>query len=384
MQTELLYYVLREGSTREEQWSWDDVESLCRSGDLTPQARIYLPDEQRWAAVAETRLAETCQALSDAPVDEEAEAERAEMETAYQDAVERAAGNEDPLEALLDAGALAAQLGLRDEARAHLQSVLHRYPYHARAAQEVRRRFNVAEQRSFRYLDRPAPAWEDIGAVASMPLARGPLYFLVPAAVVAGLMFVPFGGFAVAALCVLWAFQTMEYTARGANRPPEWNRALKDPVRKLVRPAAMIGAVVAQWAVIVGAAGYGAMVAGGHRDESLFAFLAESPVFVVVMWIVGVLYLPAAVVSVGGFTGSAAKTLDPRRLVRMVVRMEHEYVYTMVLLGILAALFALLRTFTGGIAVAENAITGMALAYAVPMAGLLLGRLLGRSGHVIE
>jgi hypothetical protein len=56
----------------------------------------------------------------------------------------------------------------------------------------------------------------------------------------------------------------------------------------------------------------------------------------------------------------------------------------MVLLGILAALFALLRTFTGGIAVAENAITGMALAYAVPMAGLLLGRLLGRSGHVIE
>jgi hypothetical protein len=129
MQTELLYYVLREGSTREEQWSWDDVESLCRSGELTPQARIFLPDDQRWAAVAETRLAETCQAPSDAPVDEEAEAERAEMETAYQDAVERAAGNEDPLEALLDAGALAAQLGLRDEARAHLQSVLHRYPY---------------------------------------------------------------------------------------------------------------------------------------------------------------------------------------------------------------------------------------------------------------
>ena len=38
--TGTLYFVLREGSTREEQWSWEEIENLCRSGDLTRGARI--------------------------------------------------------------------------------------------------------------------------------------------------------------------------------------------------------------------------------------------------------------------------------------------------------------------------------------------------------
>jgi hypothetical protein len=104
----------------------------------------------------------------------------------------------------------------------------------------------------------------------------------------------------------------------------------------------------------------------------------------VIASIVAVLYLPAAAVSMGGFVGSVAKTLDPRRLVRMVVRMEHEYVYSVAIIGLLFALAALLRGVTAGIPVVGNVITGMALAYVIPLCGLTLGRLLGRTGHVIE
>ena len=49
MATGTTYFVLREGSTREEQWTWEEIESLCRSGELSARARIFLPEENRWA-----------------------------------------------------------------------------------------------------------------------------------------------------------------------------------------------------------------------------------------------------------------------------------------------------------------------------------------------
>jgi hypothetical protein len=126
------------------------------------------------------------------------------------------------------------------------------------------------------------------------------------------------------------------------------------------------------------------MLVGGVKDESVWTYLAASPLFVVVAWIVAALYLPAATVSTGGFVGSVAKTLDPRKLVRMVGRMEHEYVYTVALLGVLVGVVAILRALTGGTPIVGNVVSALALGYAVPLAGLILGRLLGRTGHVIS
>jgi hypothetical protein len=217
--TETLYFVLREGSTREEQWSWSEVEQLYRSGKLTPRARIFLPDEDRWAAIEETRFATELKAGLSGSTPEENDG-RAAVEAEYKQALERIETEPDMLEAHLDAGVLADELGRRDEARTHFQTVLHRYPYHARTAAEVHRRFNKAEQKKIRYLDRPAPVWEDILDLVRIPFGRGPLYVMLLTLAFGALSFVP-GGWVIAGDCLLWAFQVMEYTARGGVKLPD-------------------------------------------------------------------------------------------------------------------------------------------------------------------
>jgi hypothetical protein len=291
---------------------------------------------------------------------------------------------DEDLEAHLDAGILASELGKRDEARAHFQTVLHRYPYHARAAQEVHRRFSKVEQKSIRYLDRPAPVWEDALDLARIPFGRGPLYVMIPTLVFGLFSFVPYGIVATLAIAFLWAFQVMEYTARGGVKPPDWNRSFSDPWKKLARPALLMGAVVTQWLLIVfGSAKIESIVKQGEMD-SLWHYVTQSPVILVVGSILGVLYLPAAMVSIGGFSGPVTKTLDPRRLVRTIVRMEHEYVYSVMLIAALVVVLGVVRMTVGAIPVVGDLVFAWALACAAPMCGLILGRLLGRMGHVIE
>jgi hypothetical protein len=381
--SETLYFVLREGSTREEQWTWNDVEQLCRSGGLTPRARIFLPDEERWAAIGETRLYAGLETRKDGAPEADSE-ERARVEEEYKAALERVEQDADLLEARLDAGILAHELGHRDEARSHFQTVLHRYPYHARAAQEVHRRFSKPEQKSFRYLDRPAPVWEDLLDLVRIPFGRGPLYVMVPTLVFGLLSFVPAGGVAALALAFLWAFQVMEYTARGGIKPPDWNRSFHDPWKKLIRPGLLMGAVVAQWLVIVvGSAKIESMVKHGEM-ESIWYYVTQSPVILVTGSILGMLYLPAAMVSIGGFSGPVTKTLDPRRLVRTIVRMEHEYVYSVILVAVVVLLLGAVHWAAGAVPIIGDLVFAWALACATPMCGLIMGRLLGRMGHVIE
>jgi hypothetical protein len=384
MTTGTLYFVLREGSTREEQWSWEEIEGLCRSGDLTRRARIFLAEENRWAELHETRLAASVGSAPETPAQDEAVDEaKQKLESEYNAALEQTEASPDDLEARLDAGVIAAQLGRREDAKNHFQFVLQRYPYHARAAQEVKRRFSRTELRTFRYLDRPAPIWEDLGELIAMPLARGPLYVIVPAAVVAGLSFVRFGGLVAAALVFLWMFQVMEYTARGANKPPEWDRSFADPWRKLGRPALLMSVVAVQLGVVVFAAAKGVMLIEGTKGVSLWSYIAGSPIFVVAASIFLALYLPAAFVSIGGFAGPATKTLNPRRLVTTIIRMEHEYIYTVVIVAVIGIIAAVVCGITSGVPIAGNMVRGAVLGYATPVVGLVLGRLLGRVGHVI-
>lgn len=386
MTTGTLYYVLRQGSTREEQWTWQEIEDLCRRGELSASVRIFLPDEDRWAVLGETRFADMLAgstktaAAPGAAVDDE----RARIEAEYKAALERTIEEPDEIEVHLDAGILASQLGNRDEARAHFQTVLARHPYHARTAQEIKRRFSKSEQRVFRYLDRPAPAWDDLVELATMPLGRGPLYVVVPAAVLAALTWIPFGALVGAAFAWLWIFQAMEYTARGTARPPEWNRSFADPWHKLLRPVLLMSIVVAQWGIVIVGSAKLAMLVQKPEGETLWTFVSKSPLALVAASVVAAVYLPAAMVSIGGFTGSVAKTLDPRRLVRTIVRMEQEYIYSVALIAVIGVPVVMVRAILGDIPVAGRILSAAALAYAAPMWGMVLGRLLGRTAHVIE
>jgi hypothetical protein len=87
-------------------------------------------------------------------------------------------------------------------------------------------------------------------------------------------------------------------------------------------------------------------------------------------------------VSIGGFTGPVTKTLDPRRLVRTIVRMEHEYVYSVMLIAAVAVVLGVVRMVVP-VPIVGDLVFAWALACATPMCGLILGRLLGRMGHVI-
>jgi hypothetical protein len=383
MVTGTTYFVLREGSTQEEQWSWEEIETLYRCGELSGRARIFLPEENRWAELGETRLGPSVRQEIELPKDAASSEATQQLESEYQSACEQAEAAPDDLEARLDAGVIAAQLGRKEEAKDHFQWVLHRYPYHVRAAQEAKRRFSKAELRTFRYLDRPAPIWEDLGDLATMPLARGPLYVAVPAGVIAILSFLPMGGLLAAGLVFLWMFQVMEYTARGANKPPEWNRSFADPRGKLVRPALLMAGVMSQIGVVVFIAARGVMWIEGVKNQSVWSYIAESPLFVVAASIVMALYLPAAFVSIGGFAGPVTKTLDPRRLVKTIVRMEHEYVYTVAIVMAVGVVTSLVCALFSGIPILGKLVIGAALGYVAPAVGLVLGRLLGRVGHVI-
>ena len=383
MVTATTYFVLREGSTQEEQWSWEEIETLYRCGELSERARIFLPEENRWAELGETRLGPSQRKELETPKDDAASEATQQLESEYQSACEQVEAAPDDLEARLDAGVIAAQLGRKEEAKDHFQWVLHRYPYHARAAQEAKRRFSKAELRTFRYLDRPAPIWEDLADLAAIPLARGPLYVVVPAGVIAVFSFLPLGGLLTACLVFLWMFQVMEYTARGANKPPEWNRSFADPRGKLIRPALLMAGVMSQLGIVVFTAARVVMWIEGVKHQSVWAYIAESPLFVVAASVVMALYLPAAFVSIGGFAGPVAKTLDPRRLVKTIIRMEQEYVYTVAIVVAIGIVTSLVCGIFSGIPILGKLVLGAALGYVTPAVGLVLGRLLGRAGHVI-
>ena len=383
MVTGTTYFVLREGSTQEEQWSWEEIETLYRCGELSGRAKIFLPEENRWAELGETRLGPSVRQELETPQNEASSEATKQLESEYQSACEQVEAAPDDLEARLDAGVIAAQLGRKEEAKDHFQWVLHRFPYHVRAAQEAKRRFSKAELRTFRYLDRPAPIWEDLGDLATMPLARGPLYVVVPAGVIAVLSFLPLGGLLAAGLVFLWMFQVMEYTARGANKPPEWNRSFADPKGKLLRPALLMAVVALQLGVIVVAAAKGVMWIEGVKDLSVWKYIAASPLFVVAASIAMALYVPAAFVSIGGFAGPVTRTLDPRRLVKTIIRMEHEYVYAVAIVVAIGIVASLVCAIFSGIPILGKLVLGAVLGYVSPAVGLVLGRLLGRVGHVI-
>ena len=82
--------------------------------------------------------------------------------------------------------------------------------------------------------------------------------------------------------------------------------------------------------------------------------------------------------------GPVTKTLDPRRLVKTMLRMEHEYVYTVVIIAAIGIVSAIVCAITSGVPVLRNLVLGGVLAYVTPAVGLALGRLLGRAGHVIS
>lgn len=377
------YFVLREGATQEEQWSWDDIAERCRSGEFTADTRLFLPDESRWVSVAETDLGEAlAAAMGEDPDDGEAVDE--ELLREYEDAVARLDGDEGAgrVEPWIDAGCLASELGRGDEARAHFQKALDLHPFHPRVAAEVHRRFPRAEWRRFRMLERPEAPWENLGDVVTYPFECDALYLSIPAAVFGALSFVPGGGIVIAELALLWCYRCMRSVAAGGNVPVGWGEALVDPVRNIVLPGVTTAAVLGEWLCVFWVFARAGMWIEGKGDAGVLGYIASSPVLMIAITLCALLYLPAVMVTFDPTLRGVLRTLSPWSVVRDALCMRGEYAMTLVLLFAVAIVFGVFGFVTSWIPYAGKLVwAGSAFVVALACA-FVLGRLRARVAHV--
>jgi hypothetical protein len=99
------------------------------------------------------------------------------------------------------------------------------------------------------------------------------------------------------------------------------------------------------------------------------------------MVVTAIACLPAALVATAHTGHNMFAALNPLTLVRAAVRMDQEYLLTILLLLVMGFLTGGFYLLVSGVPVAGKLLTAAVLALMVPMAGLALGRLLARSAH---
>lgn len=372
------FYVLREGATQEEEWTWGEIADRCRSGEFGAETQIYLPDESRWVHVDETDLAG-----AEADVEsEEPDPEREALEREYAELLERLSDPPSSVEPWIEAGCMASDLGDTEAARSHFQAALDSHPFHTRVSHEVKRRFTPAEYRSFRLLERPTPVWDNLSELIEYPLSRGWSYLAAPAALFGALLFLPGGGIVVGELALLWCCLALASVSSGRSQPPAWRRAIADPLHRLALPVGALAGVSIQWLVVFWGVARMGMLAEGKSDVGVLSYIGASPVLTVAMALCALAYLPAVMISITPSWRETLRVLNPWMVVRSMIRMGMEYAMSALLLFALAVLLGVLGAATLRIPVAGRLVWAAALAFAVPATALVLGRLSSRTTHL--
>ena len=381
------FWVLTEGATQEEQFDWAAIEDMCRSGQLTPDAQIFLPGKNKWARAEETDLRPLFGAAlkplaSGVQEEEEGGGEVEALESEYAEALDTISRHPDAAKGYVEAGRVAAIRGDRELARDHFQKALELEPFNSRVANEVMRRFSKTECLQFQFLRRDPPVWDEPGELLGYPFSMGPLYLAIPAAALLILSFVPFGVFIAAPLAYLWCIQSARHTADGATTMPEWNWSLRNPAREIILPL-LAGALVAVQSILVVYGVGRAVGALTGREGTAFFHVVESPVLLVTLTLTGLVYLPAVLVKITHSVGIIVHLLNPYSVVRSMVRMGQEYAVTASITVVLAFLLGGIRFLLGDIPVIVDIVFAGAAALFIPALGLLLGRQASRKRHVL-
>jgi hypothetical protein len=358
---------------------------MCRNGQFSANTRIFFPDKNAWVRAGETELEsyfedDERRVSDEAP--EGADPVASELDTEYQEALRLAGENPKDVDALVEAGRLAAESDDRDAAREHFQAALHIRPFNQRVAQEVQRRFSKSECREFLYLRRDMPVWDEPADLLAYPIASGPLYLAAPAAVLFVLSLIPFGSLVAAPAAFLWCLQVARHTADGTTTPPLWHAALANPVREIILPLLAAVAVAGECAMVVYGVGRLAVLLSGE-EVSAFQYVAESPVLSVTLTVVALAYLPAVFVKVTHSVGIILNLLNPWAVIRSVIRMEQEYIVSALATLALAFVLGGMWFLVGGVPVLGKLILAAFAAVFIPVAGYILGRLTGRMRHVL-
>jgi hypothetical protein len=325
------FFVLPEGATQEAQWSWADIEEMCASGQFTAKTRIFIAEDNEWVPAGDTELARFFDRTEPGrQKKDDKDEERETLEAEYKDALQRVKSNPEPVDALLEAGRLAAELDDREAATEHFQAALNLQPFNGRVALEVKRRFSKSECRNFKYLTREAPVWDNLPELAAYPLGRDIRYLGVIAGALCPFLFIPYGVYVLAALCFLLCLQVARHTAAGSSRPPLWHGALANPVRELVMPLVSAVLVVTEFLLVFYVLSRVTAAIGTENSVSAAEYVRNSPVLVVLAATVGLAYLPAVFVRLSHSNGIAFAALNPLAVVKSAVKMEQEYLMTLI------------------------------------------------------
>jgi hypothetical protein len=379
------FSVIPQGGLKEESWEWSDIEAMCRAGRLSPQSLIYIPEEEAWKKLSESKLA-TCFPKRDASDGEKdaASAQKTLRQEEYDRVLEQIRSNPGDIRLRLTAAELALAMGRTERARDHFQEALDIQPYYPRAAQEAKRNLPPSLWRTLKCLEKPPQVWEDPAAVFMFPYSRGPLYIFVAAAAVFGFFWTFWTAIPGFVALSLWAMETTRGVSKGENRAPLWDGFAGDPVGRIARP---IGIAVLGGLELAGvfAAFAGLLLVTRMTSEpNVLLVIGKSALLTVLLATTSLLYLPAmAMLSI---TPAARWTqaINPKTAVRAVRVMEGEYLLSVLFVAALFSAAWGVDALLGGVPLVDRAFAAAATVYVLLAGSFVFGRLHARFRDDLE
>jgi len=372
--TDTRFYVHNEGNVGGQPVArtWDDIVAMCQSGQLRPDSMVFFEVENVWKKAGETELAVHFGASASAETDV---ADQDELRGQYEILRREADDSRFDWNRSAQLGEMAAALGDHEAAFKHFQAALERHRYHTMLGSRAKRCLSSEDCQRLSFLSRPDPVWNDLVGLVSYPFSRGPLYLAIPTVVMAALFWLPGVALVGFLLLYLWATEIIRTAAQGDAKPPLWHGLVSTPVDTVLKPlgTALIVAIQVYAPFIIVA-----MVLGVLTNEGLGEVIQGSPIMIVLMSTVTLLYVPAVLVIAGGTDGDVRRIANPKSVISVVLKMETEYVISVGIILALVSVWGLLSYLFTMIPFAGHVAAVAVGVYALIAGGLVVGRLQSR------
>ncbi len=358
--------------------SWDDILAMCRCGHLSMDSLIFFEETGEWKKAADTELAALIEEQqAHAAAADSGDVDQSELREQYDRLLCEMEGLTGDWNKHVQLAEMAVALGDRASAVRHFQDALNANRYHMPIAQKAKRFLKRDEWQELHYLSRPEPIWNIPGTLAGYPLARGPLYLAIPTLVFAALFWLPSVALPGAFLLYLWMAEVIRVAAAGETKPPLWHGVKSDPVNTVLRPlgVALIICVELYVPFIVLATVVAMM---GDTQSYAWTVIQNSPIMIVVISTLTLLYVPAVLVMANGPERNVKNILNPRRVISAMIKMNHEYVASVGVIAALVAAWGVLAYVLTLIPYAGHVVAVGVGLYVAVAGGMVIGRLQSR------
>lgn len=383
-ETQSLFYVHRAGSVggEPEPRSWDDIVVMARTGQMTPETLIFFADQNQWRRAGDTpQLAQYFTERPRPAAADPADGKQTELREEYNLLLAQVDGATASWSQLVQLAELAIAVGDREAGVRHFQKALDNNRYHPGVVRKVKQCLEREEWQSLRYIARVSPIWDDFGTLIRFPVARGPLYLAALSLVFAGLFWIPAITVIPMLLLYLVAAEVIRVAADGETCPPLWHGIVENPTDTVLKSIGVAMIIVAEVFVPFFVL---AMILAATSDASSWTFIQKSPILIVVMGTVTLLYVPAVLVLASGRDVDVKRIANPREVIAAITRMETEYVASIGILAGLVAVWGVLAYFLTLIPYAGHVVAVAVGVYILLCSGYVVGRLRARFSEQLD